>query len=269
MMHRTFRLTGLLACLLTASALLGACNRRDDAQTTGDMNPASAPDTGTAGTMGTTPGAMSGTGTDNPGGTAGATGSGDTSGSTGTTGNTGSGMGTGTGGDATAPGAAPAPSTVTPGASSQAPLSAQDQAFARAATEAGLYEVAVAQLAVERAEHPDVKSMATTLVDDHGSANNRLAQLVGTRMSLPNAVPAAKRQVIERLGKAKGQEFDRQFIRQVGLQDHQADIDLFQKAEGQLTDSSMKEFVQTTLPTLRHHLSMAQDVARKLGVKTT
>jgi len=82
-------------------------------------------------------------------------------------------------------------------------------------------------------------------------------------------VPAAKRQVIERLGKAKGQEFDRQFIRQVGLQDHQADIDLFQKAEGQLTDSSMKEFVQTTLPTLRHHLSMAQDVARKLGVKTT
>jgi len=111
--------------------------------------------------------------------------------------------------------------------------------------------------------------MATTLVDDHGSANNRLAQLVGTRMTLPNAVPPAKRQVIERLGKAQGQEFDRQFIRQVGLQDHQKDIDLFQKAEGQLTDSSMKEFVQTTLPTLRHHLSMAQDIARKLGVKAT
>lgn len=264
-MNRTFRFTSLIACLLTASALLGACNRRDG-QTSGDMSPASAPD-GTAGTMGTTPGT---TGTDG--------GLGTTPGSNSTTGTpgsgsdgvpqTGTGTGTGTGVDGgtgtTAPGAAPGASTVTPGASSQAPLNAQDQAFARAATEAGLYEVAVAQLAVEKAEHPDVKAMAATLVDDHGAANNRLAQVVSTRMTLPKDIPSSKRKVIDQLNKAEGLSFDRQFIDQVGIKDHQLDIDLFQKADGQLSDSAMKEFVQTTLPTLRHHLSMAQDLARKL-----
>ena len=266
-MNRTIRLTSLIACLMTVSALLGACNRREG-QTSSDMSPASAPD-GTAGTMGTTPGGSgSGTGTvpgsNSTTGTPGSGSDGVPQPGSGTGTGTGSGPGTGLDGGMTTPGAAPGASTVTPGASSQAPLNAKDQAFARAATEAGLYEVAVAQLAVEKAEHPDVKSMAATLVDDHGEANNRLAQVVSTRMTLPKDIPSSKRKVIDQLNKAKGLDFDRQFIAQVGIKDHQLDIDLFQKADGQLADSAMKEFVQTTLPTLRHHLSMAQDIARKL-----
>lgn len=144
----------------------------------------------------------------------------------------------------------------------QSALSQADQQFIRKAAEASMYEVAVAKLAVEKANNDRIKSMANLLLDDHRRANDRLAQIAAGRVTMPTSVPSDKQNVIDRLSKASGAEFDRQFLQTVGIRDHQADIELFERAQREVQDPALKEFVQSTLPTLKHHLSSAQDLSK-------
>jgi len=145
---------------------------------------------------------------------------------------------------------------------SGAALSQIDQQFIKRAAESSMYEIAVAKLAIEKANNDRIKSMANLLLDDHRRANDRLAQIAAGRASMPASVPADKQSVIERLSKASGAEFDRQFLQTVGIQAHQSDVEMFERAQREVQDPALKEFVQATLPTLKHHLSSAQDLAR-------
>lgn len=147
------------------------------------------------------------------------------------------------------------------------PLNEGEQRFVRQAVESGLYEVAVAALAADRAQSDATKRMAELLLNDHRSANDKLQQLANGRMSVPTDIPADKQATIDRLSKAKGAAFDKQFLETVGIQDHQKDIQLFESVQKDLQDPELKLFVQNTLPTLKHHLSAAQDLrsVRKTG----
>ena len=149
------------------------------------------------------------------------------------------------------------------------PLTGPEQTFVRSALESGLYEVAIAKVALEKATNPQIKAMASTLANEHAAANERLRNIVGNRMSLPQSVPDDKRQTIDRISQLKGAEFDRQFVQVVGLKDHEADIKVFEQAQDSLQDPGLKDFLQTTLPVLRHHLSMAQELARHSGAPSS
>ncbi|MGE5450703.1 MAG: DUF4142 domain-containing protein [Acidobacteriota bacterium] len=145
------------------------------------------------------------------------------------------------------------------------PLNTEEQSFAKTAAESGLYEVAVAKLATEKAQNADVKAMAKTLVDDHSKANGQLTQAIGSRMTLPTSIPVDKQKTIDTLNKLSGADFDRQFVKMVGLQDHQTDISLFEGAQNFVKDPALRDFVQGSLPTLRQHHSMAQGLAKAVG----
>lgn len=147
------------------------------------------------------------------------------------------------------------------------PLSEPEQRFVREAIQAGLYEVAVAALAADRAQGDSTRRMAELLLNDHRTANDKLQQLAKGRMTIPTDIPAEKQATIDKLSQAKGEEFDKQFIELVGIRDHQKDIQLFESAQKDIKDAELKLFVQNTLPTLKHHLSSAQDMrsVRKPG----
>ena len=66
------------------------------------------------------------------------------------------------------------------------------------------------------------------------------------------------RRDIEKLGKKNGDEFDRDFVRNVGIKDHEKDIKTFEHASKDVKDADLKAFVDKTLPTLREHLAMAE-----------
>lgn len=123
------------------------------------------------------------------------------------------------------------------------------------------YELAVAQLAKDKAADSAVKSYAAMLVGDHSESQLKL-QLLAQRhqVLLPSRLPADKQRVVDELNKATGKDFDRQFIQTVGLHDHKADIELFEKASRDAKDSEVREFAATALPTLRAHLSAAQNL---------
>ena len=138
-------------------------------------------------------------------------------------------------------------------------LTRADRKFIQQAAEGGMYEVQVAQLAASKATDANVKSYADTLAREHGNANNELVQLANAKgVELPAAPPRAKRRDIAKMAKLTGADLDRDFVREVGIKDHQKDIKMFEQASAKVKDPQLKAWIDKTLPHLREHLAMAQ-----------
>lgn len=134
-----------------------------------------------------------------------------------------------------------------------------DRKFIQEAAGGGMFEVQAAQLAAKQASDPEVKKFAGMLVDQHTKANDELVKLANAkRVELPAAPPRAMRRDIEKLGKKQGEEFDREFVREVGVKSHEKTIKDFEKAGKDTKDPELKAFIDKTLPTLKEHLAMAQ-----------
>ena len=172
-------------------------------------------------------------------------------------GNTGSSV---TGGGA-APAAQPGAGTRNKEAKRDDKLARGDRKFIEEAAGSGMFEVQVAQLAVTKAKDPAVKDFASKLVDHHSAANNELVKLANAKgVELPPAPPRNKRRDLEKLGKLSGDEFDREFVREVGIKDHEKDVKEFEKASKDVKDPELKAWVDKTLPTLKQHLASAQQL---------
>jgi putative membrane protein len=133
-----------------------------------------------------------------------------------------------------------------------------DRKFIEKAAGDGMFEVEVAKLATTKASSPELKSFASMMVDDHTKANSELAQLANAKgIELPVAPPHGKRRDLEKMGKLSGDKFDREFAKEVGIDDHKKDIKMFEKASKSAKDPDVKAFIDKTLPTLRAHLAAA------------
>ncbi|MDB5880797.1 MAG: hypothetical protein JWP43_675 [Ramlibacter sp.] len=173
-----------------------------------------------------------------------------------------SGGSTGTGSSMTGGGAAPAaqPGTGTRNSETKKDdkLARADRKFIQEAAEGGMMEVEAGKLAASKASDPNVKSFGEMLVKDHSAANNELVQLANSKkVELPAGPSHGERKDVEKLGKASGKDFDKQFAA-LGVKDHEKDIKKFEKASGKVKDPELKAWIDKTLPTLRQHLAMAQ-----------
>jgi putative membrane protein len=134
-----------------------------------------------------------------------------------------------------------------------------DRKFIEDAANGGMFEVQIAQLAASKAQDANVKSFASMLVDHHTAANNELVKIANAKgVELPAAPKRSLRRDIEKLGKKNGAQFDREFVRNVGIKAHEKDIKMFQKASKDVKDPDLKAFVDKTLPVLQQHLAAAQ-----------
>jgi putative membrane protein len=141
----------------------------------------------------------------------------------------------------------------------KAKLARGDRKFIEHAAGSGLFEVQAAQLATVKAVDAGVKSFASMLVDQHTAANNELTRIANAKgVEMPAAPPHGLRRDIEKLGKKSGDDFDREFVREVGVKSHEKAIKEFEKASKDAKDADLKAFVDKSLPTLREHLAAAE-----------
>ena len=153
------------------------------------------------------------------------------------------------------------------GATAQA-LDAGDRKFVSEAAAGGMFEVEVSRLAADKATDPALKTFASMLVTDHSNANDQLKALAATHdVSLPTSLPKALQAQIDKLQKASGQEFDKQYARTVGIKDHRQDIARFEKASREAKNPELKAWIDKTLPTLKEHLAAAQKLSQN-GART-
>lgn len=157
---------------------------------------------------------------------------------------------------------------VAPADHHEAKTSDADQHFMMEAAQGGMAEVALGQMAAEKAASEDVKKFGQRMVTDHGKANQELMQLAGTKgVTLPKETNATHKSVSDRLSKLSGAEFDRAYMQEM-LKDHNKDIAAFEQQAEQGKDQELKSWATKILPTLKEHKEIAQTTAEKVGAKS-
>lgn len=140
-----------------------------------------------------------------------------------------------------------------------------DQKFAMEAARGGMAEVELGRLAQQKASNADVKQFAQRMVDDHSKANDQLkAAAEKAGITLPTDAGPKHQAMMSRLQGLSGDAFDREYMKHM-VQDHKKDVSEFQKQANSGSESNLKEFAQSTLPTLQEHLRMAQEISSKGG----
>jgi putative membrane protein len=136
-------------------------------------------------------------------------------------------------------------------------LSQADRDFVVNTAQGGLTEVAASKLAEKRAVDTAIKSFADRMVADHTAANGVLSSLAQSKqMTLPDTVKADQQAMLGKLEGLNGAEFDKTYAEMM-VKDHVDTIKAFQKEAKSGQDADVKAFAEQTLPTLRHHMMLA------------
>ena len=141
-----------------------------------------------------------------------------------------------------------------------------DAEFVDKAAMAGKAEVQASQLALKQAQSPAVRAFAQRMVTDHGKANARLNE-IAARKGMKPQVEQIQDPDVEALRGKSGHDFDVAYVAAVGPAAHRKAVALFEGEARDGRDPQLRAFANTTLPTLRHHLSMAQALERKVGAQ--
>jgi putative membrane protein len=158
--------------------------------------------------------------------------------------------------------------TVTPGqADTKADTKGRsaDASFIMEAAMGGMTEVELGKLATEKATNPKVKMFGQRMVDDHGKAGDELKTLAASKqISVPASLDAKHKSMHDKLAGLSGADFDRAYVKDM-VADHKKDVEAFNQEATKGKDPDVKAWAAKTLPTLREHLRMIQEIDGDLG----
>jgi putative membrane protein len=139
-----------------------------------------------------------------------------------------------------------------------------DRDFVRMVAEANLAETDAGRLALAKSSNDEVKRFAQHMIDDHTKANAELRALADKKgVRLPAVTDDDHQKDAARMAELKGVDFDRAYAA-VMLSDHQKAVALFEQHPGKGKDADVRAYAEKTLPTLRKHLTMAEELNGKV-----
>lgn len=125
------------------------------------------------------------------------------------------------------------------------------------------YELALSQLAAQRATRDDVKAYAQRVAQDHAQLNPLLRQLAQSKgLTLPTELRAADQRRLERIGGYQGARFDTAYIREV-RRINNADKRSFDKEAQSTQDEAIRAYVQRVAAVDAQHEQAAQALAAR------
>jgi putative membrane protein len=128
--------------------------------------------------------------------------------------------------------------------------------FVSEAAQAGMAEVALGKVALDKSKDAQVRTFAERMVADHGKANDELAALASTKgIDVPKKLDAKHEALVTAMKGKDGADFDRAYSQHMKM-DHSKAVELFE-SEAKSSDAEFAGFASKTLPTLREHKQMA------------
>jgi putative membrane protein len=150
-------------------------------------------------------------------------------------------------------------------AGQQAPR--QDQQFLKMATQINLAEIKLSQLAMERAQSQEVKTLAQTIAHDHTKGlAQALSVTVAMNMVAPTDLPADAQQEYDKLKGLSGEQFDKEFVSHM-VKGHEKAIDMFSQEAQSGQSMQVQQLAKEQLPVLKKHLELAQMAQKGSGDK--
>ena len=130
--------------------------------------------------------------------------------------------------------------------------------------EDGLFEIQLAQLALQKATDSSVRGFAQRMVDDHTQLNNQISTLAQQRnLTLATDLPADKQQEISDLSALSGADFDKAYMDK-NVVGHALDVRLARQQSEEGTDGDVQSLAGQALPTLTQHLLTAIQIDRSI-----
>ena len=163
--------------------------------------------------------------------------------------------------------------------STPAPVNAQS--FINDLAIAGMAEVELGKLAAQQAQNADVKAFGQMMVKDHTQANTELLQIAKQMNVTPPAQLDAKhRELVDRLSKLKGAEFDREYMDAM-VPGHEEVAAKLRTMSGEAStstsaarggqsvgttgsDAALKKWAAQAVPTVQKHLERAKQLQAKV-----
>ena len=145
--------------------------------------------------------------------------------------------------------------------------------FVLHAAMSNMAEIQLGHMATKKAQHPDVKRFAQTMIDDHVKAQQQLADAAyGAGIRWPTKLDETHRQIQQRLSKLSDEQFDREYMK--AMVDGHRDVEKVLAARvskgeaqpGQVSLSAkVNQWAAKTLPDVRAHLKEAEQVYGELA----
>jgi putative membrane protein len=130
-----------------------------------------------------------------------------------------------------------------------------------------MFEIESSKLAEQRGSAQE-KSFAQQMITDHTKTSAELKQLVSggkVKMELPSSLDSSHQSELDKMKDASGQNFSADFDSdQVSA--HKDAVSLFERYAKSGDNADLKDWAGKTLPVLRHHLDMAQELGKAPNV---
>jgi putative membrane protein len=134
--------------------------------------------------------------------------------------------------------------------------------FFKLANQSGLTEMKLASLAMDKSQSPDIRQFAQEMQKDHGKASSELKSLADSKhVQIADGLDPEHQGLVSQLTALSGPQFEAAYAAQM-VTAHKKAVALFHRA-AHSDDPQIAEFAAKTLPTLQHHVAMANDIAAK------
>jgi putative membrane protein len=130
--------------------------------------------------------------------------------------------------------------------------------FVKEVAMSDMTEVAAAKIAQERGSAEE-KKFAAQMLTDHTKTSTELKGLVrgGEGIEIPSALDSSHQSKVDKLGETKPESFASQYD-PMQVSAHKDAVSLFERYAKGGDNPKLKDWAGKTLPTLQHHLEMAQ-----------
>ena len=149
------------------------------------------------------------------------------------------------------------------GASSAAGAVAKgDLKMMRDMAHSNISEIETGKLAQSKSQNAEVKKFAQQMIDDHTKAQAELQKLAESKgVNLPTEPDKKHQALAKKMQGMSGEEFDRMYMKEGGVNDHQKTLKLLQKVQKDAKDPDLKALAAKMTPTVEEHLKMAKQHA--------
>ncbi|MGA0558113.1 DUF4142 domain-containing protein [Larkinella sp. VNQ87] len=144
-------------------------------------------------------------------------------------------------------------------------LSQADNALMMEVAAGGMMQLEASRVAVQKATSDQVRALAQAEVDEQTGLATKLKEIASAKgVSLPTSPDAKTQEMLTKLQGLSGEEFDRMYVMESGVNGHQKLDEVMSKVETSATDPSLKGLATAAHPLVRTHLQVSQDVQNTL-----
>ena len=135
--------------------------------------------------------------------------------------------------------------------------------FVKEVAMSDMTEIAAAKIGQERG-NAEEKAFSTQMIADHTKTSEELKAMVpaDAKAAIPAALDSSSQSKLDKLKNAKPDDFSSEFD-SMQVSAHKDAVSLFERYAKGGEDAKLKGWSDKTLPALKHHLEMAQNLGKK------